>query len=108
MLKNNEPYRYAKPKLLAEKFTALERASSRNTIKPQEKKPGPTAQARAGLAAASAHAGLPKVKSPDELPEGEQRMLKQRRPNDFMGELYAPAPTRPGTRMKTQQKHGRP
>jgi hypothetical protein len=97
-----------KPKLLAEKFTALERASTRNTIKPQERKPGPTVQARAGLAAVYAHAGLPKVKSPDELPEGEQRMLKERRLHDFVGELYAPAPMRPGTRTKTQMKQGRP
>ena len=27
MLKNNEPYRYAKPKLMAEKFTALHLAA---------------------------------------------------------------------------------
>lgn len=90
MLKNNEPYRYAKPKLMAEKFTALERAASGKTPKSRKRKPGPTVQARAGLAAVYVNAGLPKVTSPNELPEGEQRVLKEQKLNTFVEELYSP------------------
>ena len=112
MLKNNEPYRYAKPKLVAEKFAALDRAAGGKTSKSRKRKPGPTAQARAGLAAVYAHAGLPKVTSPDNLPDGEQRMLKERKLTSFVGDLYEPASkpfaTKPSRKKETGRPAGRP
>jgi hypothetical protein len=112
MLKNNEPYRYAKPKLVAEKFAALDRAAGGKTSKSRKRKPGPTAHARAGLAAVYAHAGLPKVTSPDNLPDGEQRMLKERKLTSFVGDLYEPASkpfaTKPSTKKETGRPAGRP
>jgi transposase len=91
MLKNNEPYRYAKPDLMAQKFAFLNRAT--NCSAPRRKR-GFKAQARVGLPAVYAHAGLPPVVTPDELPNGELRMLTERKLNDFVGELYAPAASR--------------
>jgi len=108
MLKNNEPYRYAKPKLMAEKFTALDRAAGGKTSKSRKRKPGPTAQARAGLAAVYANAGLPKVTSPDELPDGEQRMIKERKLTAFVGDLYEPPSKQPATKTTSKKKAGRP
>ncbi|MBW3597811.1 MAG: IS110 family transposase [Planctomycetes bacterium] len=106
MLKNNEPYRYAKPKLIAEKFTALDRATP-TTRKPRKSKPGPSAQARAGLAAVYAHAGLPKATPPAELPDGEQRMLKEQKLKDFVSELYSPQTASAPTKSSAK-KSGRP
>lgn len=105
MLKNNKPFRYAKPKLMAEKFTALERAASGKASKSRKRKPGPTVQARAGLAAVYANAGLPKVTSPDELPDGEQRVLKEQKLNTFVEELYSPTDKQP---RKNRNETGRP
>jgi transposase len=91
MLKNNEPYRYAKPELMAHKFAFLNRAMNGSAPR---RKHGFKAQARVGLTAVYAHAGLPPVVTPDELPNGERRMLTERKLNDFVGELYAPAASR--------------
>ena len=88
MLKNNEPYRYAKPELMAHKFAVLNRGT--NGSAPRRKR-GFTAQARSGLTAVYTHAGLPPVVAPDELPNGERRMLMERKLNDFVSELYTPA-----------------
>jgi hypothetical protein len=91
MLKNNEPYRYAKPELMAHKFAFLNRATQNSA--PRRKR-GFKAQARAGLPAVYAHAGLPPVLTPDELPNGELRMLTERKLNEFVCDLYAPATNR--------------
>ena len=108
MLKNNEPYRYAKPKLMAEKFTALDRAASGKAAKSRKRKPGPAAQARAGLAAVYANAGLPEVTSPDKLPDGEQRMLEERKLRDFINDLYVPVSKKTTTKTPPKKETGRP
>jgi transposase len=109
MLKNNEPYRYAKPKLMAEKFGALDRAAAGTKgRKSRRAKPGPTAQARAGLAAVFANAGLPKATPPADLPAGEQRMLKERRLQDFVSELYSPTTGQAPAKTRQTDKPGRP
>jgi transposase len=91
MLKNNETYRYAKPDLMAQKFAFLNRAT--NGSAPRRKR-GFRAQARVGLTAVYAHAGFPPVVIPDQLPNGERRILAERQLNDFVRELYAPAAKR--------------
>ncbi len=92
MLKNNEPYRYAKPELMAEKLTMLDRAKSdaaRN--KRSKSKASLKSHARSGLAAVYSHAGLPTVKNPGDLSPGEQKMLKNRKLVGFAKGLYSPA-----------------
>jgi transposase len=91
MLKNNEPYRYAKPELMANKFAFLNRTKKGSAPR---RKPSLRAQARAGLTAVYAEAGLPPVVTPDQLPAGELRMLTERKLTGFVGELYAPTANR--------------
>jgi hypothetical protein len=88
MLKNNEPYRYAKPALMARKFAFLNRATQDSAPRPKR---GFKAQARVGLTAVYAQAGLPPVVTPDELPNGERRMLTERQLDEFVNQLYPPA-----------------
>jgi hypothetical protein len=109
MLKNNEPYRYAKPKLMAEKFTALDRdaATSSNSSKKQSRKKSPTALAREGLAAVYASAGLPKVTTPEKLAKGEQRMLKGQNLNTFVEELYSSTSSQPQKQVRQRKEHSR-
>jgi transposase len=102
MLKNNEPYRYAKPALVANKLSILDRVAQ-SPAKAGSRKTSLRAQAHAGLAAVYAQAGLPSVVPPDQLPSGEQRMLKQRKLDDFVGQLYAPA----ANRSRTSKQHHR-
>ncbi len=71
MLRHNEPYRYAKPALMAEKFTALKRAPCGRTTKVRKLTASLRPSAQEGLAA------------------GEQRMLKDRKLKDFVAELYS-------------------
>lgn len=107
MLKNNEPYRYAKPKLMAEKFAALEHATGDGSSHSRKRTPGPTSQARTGLAAVYANARLPKVSSPNELPDGEQRMLRERELLSFIRDLYEPAPKQPAVKVNAKRRSTR-
>lgn len=102
MLKDNVPFRYAKPKLRAGKFTVLDRAAGIKTSRWRKRELGPTIQTRAGLAAVDANAERPKVTSPDELPDGERRMLQEQKLNSFVGELCEPASKRPSTKTSTK------
>jgi transposase len=72
MLKNNEPYRYAVTKRVHEKFTTLR---SNTTGKVTRTKRG---SAPKDLPAACAVHGLPPVRRFNELPAGEQQMLRDR------------------------------
>ena len=57
MLKNNEPYRYARPELMRKKLTKLE-------VLPKRTK-------AAGLDSIYRAAKLPQVKTPEQLPTGK-------------------------------------
>lgn len=89
MLKHNEPYRYARPDLMREKFAALQARGSES--KSTTAAARPRAKGKPGLAEVYWAAGLPAVTGPDELPAGEQRMLTERELTDFVAELYQPA-----------------
>lgn len=98
MLKNNEPYRYAKPERMATKFTQLRSKSHRDQSQcPTEPKPVvPSLRrtAQSGLAAIYDEVGLPPVRSPEKLPSGERRMLNERQLMGFVKELHQPKPGR--------------
>ena len=76
MLKHNEPYRDARPELMAEKFNDI-----RVKYVPKEP-PGPSARLQSsvkqGLPAVYHPAGLPATLTPEQLPAGERRMLAER------------------------------
>lgn len=88
MLKNDEPYRYAKPELMAGKFTKLNGnrgAKSRTSLKEK---------VRDGLASVYAELEMATVQTPEELATGERRMLTDNGVIDFVTELYAPSRNR--------------
>jgi len=87
MLTHNEPYRYAKPLLMANKFAKLKRL-----YRPPQTESGSKRGSRAvsGLAAVYAEQNLPACLSPEELPPGERRMLLDHEVLEFVEELYRP------------------
>jgi hypothetical protein len=91
MLKNNEPYRYARPALMRGKFAALQARGQESRGTDASAKPKPRAKGKPGLAEVYRAAGLPAVTCPEELTSGEQRMLAERELDEFVGELYYPA-----------------
>jgi hypothetical protein len=89
MLKNDEPYRYARPELMREKFSKLRAGGERGS---EAANPRLTA-AGARLAEVYEAAGLPPATAPRGLPAGESRMLAERGLGDFVEGLYeAPVP----------------
>ena len=101
VLKHNEPYRYARPELMAEKFTEL-----RDKYLPAEQRgqqPRLRPSARNGLSAVYQQVGLPQVRSPEQLPPGERRMLDNHLLTDFVHGLHnpsAPKPARSSTKKR--------
>lgn len=91
MLKHNELYRYARPELMAKKFTAL---LGKYLPKEQQVQHSPLrASARRGLSVVYQHAGLPSTLTPEQLPVGERRMLDERQLTKFVEELQHSHPT---------------
>lgn len=88
MLKHNEPYRYARPDLMADKFTRLR--SKHNGEVSTGRKTGLRPAARAGLVAVYEQIGLPSTVSPDQLPAGEIRMLADQGLANFVQTLHEP------------------
>jgi hypothetical protein len=102
MLKNNEPYRYARPELMRKKFSEL-RAAGRGGSGASGPRRRLTA-AGARLPEVYAAAGLPPATAPQELPAGERRMLTDQGLGGFVEDLYehpgAGTVGRPGGRAK--------
>lgn len=100
MLKHNEPYRYALPERMAEKFRELH-----NKYVPAEQRGRrPRRSARPGLREVYQQAGLPPTCPPKEFPSGERRMLEERKMSDFVQELHRPIPTVQVIASKTHQR----
>lgn len=97
MLKNNEPYRYARPELTRDKFSRLGEAATgtRARILKGTSKPGLEEVYDAGK--------LPKVTTPAKLPRGERRMLEDRKLMNFVEELYEPIPPRRKTKQPVKK-----
>lgn len=77
MLKNNEPYRYLDADLARKKSANLEFLSKRSKVV-------------SNLDTICRATGLPPVTTPDQLPEGERQMLKERELKEFVEGLYQP------------------
>lgn len=94
MLKHNEPYRYARPDLVAKKLGDL-----RGNTKAQGRSPVRRSTPPQGLAVVYECVGLPAICAPDQLPAGEQRMLADRGLLDYVEGLHraVPAKSRPKT-----------
>ncbi|NNJ26340.1 IS110 family transposase [Alienimonas chondri] len=87
MLKNGEPYRYAQPMLMAEKFTKLQRKYR----SAERGKPRPAhARAADGLPSVYDEVDLPEATGPNALSTGERRMLLDKDVMRYVEELYAP------------------
>jgi hypothetical protein len=99
MLKNNEPYRYARPDLMREKFSKLKLLPRQPPAKRGSPKPG--------LADIYQDANLPRVRIPNQLPKGEARMLDDRKLREFVQDLYLPPAARPVDKPSAT-KSGRP
>jgi transposase len=91
MLKDNEPYRYAKPELIREKFAKLRGNGHEPAEGPSA--PRPRTKAKQGLEDVYRSAQLPPVTGPEGLPAGERRMLAERGLEGFVRGLYEPAGT---------------
>src|SRR5690606_34122910 len=88
MLKNNEPYRYAKPTLMSRKFSGLNRTKNQDSTGKKVSKQ--TAASRSNLAEVYEDASLPPVTLPEQLSPGEWRMLNDRKLTAYVEELFAP------------------
>lgn len=102
MLKHNEPYRYAKPMLMATKFTKLRRMYQTQAARPA---PGARQKVPDGLAAVYAELDLPEAIDPDHLPAGERRMLLDKDVMEFVEDLYRPAPQTKPEKKGSKKQH---
>jgi hypothetical protein len=101
MLKNNEPYRYAKPALMAEKLSKLDsiqKSKEKKNNKPIKKTTSLRTHVRDGLGSVYSNAGLATVESLDQLAPGEQRMIRSKKLVGFTKELYSPTKRKKSTK----------
>jgi len=102
MLKNNEPYRYAKPELMREKFAKLRCPGPVPAGGTQT--PRPRTKVGATLTEVYESVPLPPVTAPEGLPAGERRMLAERELEGFVRGLYETA--RAGTAASREEPRG--
>ena len=102
MLKNKEPYRYARPALMHKKFTALKLLPSKSNGSLRVPKNF------TGLDEIYRAVGLPAVQSPETLPKGEVRMLAERKLKGYIREIYRPIKQAASARKTSPAKTGRP
>jgi len=86
MLKNNEPYRYAKPELMRKKLGKLHSGGSADGPRPMRS----GKNTRPALDDVYRRANLPAVTAPADLPAGERRMLADQDLEGFVRALYSP------------------
>ncbi len=102
MLKHNEPYRYARPERMAEKFTEFR--DKYVPVEQRAQKPPLRTSAKRGLGAVYQLAGLPSTPSPAELPAGEQRMLAKLKLAKFVQDLHQPASAGKAASTRTRKR----
>jgi transposase len=98
MLKNNEPYRYAKPETVRLKLALVRRAAGEK----RSRSPKPVAPPAEGrLNTIYARAGLPQARTPEEWPAGEQRTLAEAGATAFAEQVHAEKPRKPRRKKET-------
>lgn len=106
MLKNGEPYRYAKPDTVRAKLSAVRRkAGEEPPKKPGKQAAGaePVAEPAAGrLNATYRRSALPAAKSPEEWSAGEHRALAAAGVTAFAREVHTEPVKQPRARTKTK------
>jgi hypothetical protein len=102
MLRNNEPYRYARPERVQAKLRHVERAAEA-APKPTEPRPRPTPGMgpEDRLNRTYTRAGLPESKGPQEWSPGEGRALDGAGVREFAEAVHAPPP-RKGPKPKVK------
>jgi hypothetical protein len=101
MLKNNEPYRYARPERVRAKLRHVERAAE-EAGKPLDPRSGGGrgAEPKDRPNRTYARAGLPEAKGPQEWPPGEGRALDAAGARGFAEAVHAPPPRKgPGPKV---------
>ncbi|MDG3005843.1 IS110 family transposase [Paludisphaera mucosa] len=103
MLKNNEPYRYARPERVQAKLRHVERAAEEagKSTKPKTGQP-PGSELKDRLNRTYARVGLPEVKGPQIWPPGERRALDAAGAREFAEAVHAPPP-RKGPKPKVAE-----
>jgi transposase len=98
MLKNNEPYRYAKLSVVKSKFTDCRRKSQKAALKQSGKTAKPVKES--SLNHLYCQHGLPACQSPNEWSAGERRALDAADVSKFAEDVHAPA--KPRSRQRTK------
>jgi hypothetical protein len=102
MLKNDEPYRYAKPDTVRAKLNAVRRKAGEAAPK-KEGKPGAGAEPVAGrLNAMYRRTALPAAKGPEQWSAGEHRALTAAGVTAFAREVHTEPVKQPRPRPKTK------
>jgi transposase len=93
MLKNNEPYRYARPERVQARLRHVERGAE-EAGKPAEPRSGQTSgmEPKDRLNRTYTRAGLPEAKGPREWSQGEGRALDAAGVKEFAEAVHAPPP----------------
>ncbi len=103
MLKNNEPYRYAKPDTVRTKLNAVRRKAGEAAPKKKPGESAASAEPAAGrLNAAYRQSALPAAKSPEQWPAGEHRALAEAGVAAFAREVHTEPIKRPRARPKAK------
>ena len=100
ILKNNEPYRYARPETVRAKLSEVRRkAGEAAPRKPRESGPGEE-PAAGRLNATYRRSGLPAAKTPEEWSAGERRALDEAGTATFARDVHGEPVKRPRSRPK--------
>jgi transposase len=94
MLKNDEPYRYAKPETVKSKLAEARRKAGRKAAGEGQSGRGKRAEAAGALNEVYERAGLPATRTPEQLPAGERRALQEAEVVGFVEEVHRPGQKR--------------
>jgi transposase len=104
MLKNDEPYRYAKPDTVRAKLNEVRRKAGEAPPKKGRGKAAAGEKAAGRLNATYRRSGLPVAKTPEQWSAGERRALDAAGATGFAREVHSEPVKRPRARSKAKTK----